>query len=168
MPSLDLRLSGKPFKSKERDFSFFSVDAFLHDLSQINWDNPTNENNVEKSFSSFFNKTNKIVNKHAPLKTTKRRKAKQMLRPWITKGIQNSIRRKNHFYSSGENDKYKFYRNKISTLTRSSQKLFTFTIIFSNNLNNIKKTWEGINSLINHRNIKIVQSPPSDVQLTKL
>ena len=70
LPSLNLRLSGKRFQRKYRDFSFFSDDAFLHDLIQIDWDNPINENDVEKSFSFFFNKTNKILNKHAPLKTT--------------------------------------------------------------------------------------------------
>ena len=37
LSSLDLRLSrGKPFQSKYRDFSFFSDDAFLHDLKS-NW-----------------------------------------------------------------------------------------------------------------------------------
>lgn len=110
-----------------------------------------NENDVEKSFSFFFNKTNKIENRHAPLKTTTRRKTKQMLKPWITKGILNSIRKKNYFYSSAEKEKYKLYRNKISTLTRSSKKLYKF---FSNNLNSIKKTWEGINGPINRRNNK--------------
>ena len=100
-------------------------------------------------------------------KTTTRRKARQMLKPWITKGILNSIRKKNHFYSSGENETNKLYRNKISTLTRSSKKLYFYNF-FSNNLNNIKKTWEGINNLINRRSNKNVQSPLSDVQLTQL
>jgi len=54
---------------------------------------------------------------------------------------------KNQFYFSGENEKYRLYRNKISTLTRISKKLY-FHNFFSHNLNNTKKIWEGIKDLI--------------------
>lgn len=43
-------------------------------------------NDVDKLFSSFYNKLNKIVNKHAPMKVLSQRKAKQLSKPWITKG----------------------------------------------------------------------------------
>ena len=42
---------------------------------------------VNNSFSSFYNKFNKLISKHAPMKTTSNLKAKQLSKPWITKGI---------------------------------------------------------------------------------
>ena len=58
-------------KSKMRDFSRFSSDRLHADLSNVNWNalfsnEPSDANNI---FSSFYNKFNKLVNKHAPMKT---------------------------------------------------------------------------------------------------
>ena len=43
--------------------------------------------------------------------------------------------------------RYKYYRNKISKVTRISKKLY-YDEFFNNNLNNLKQTWEGINRLL--------------------
>ena len=53
----------------------------------------------------------------------------------------------------GDHNLYKCYRNKILTLTRVSKKIY-FHNYFQENLNNIKKTWEGINNLINRKKHK--------------
>ena len=70
-----------------RDFSKFSEEKFINDLSLLNWESAVSEstNDVNKSFSTFYNKLNRIVNKHAPIKTISKRKAKQLNKPWITK-----------------------------------------------------------------------------------
>ena len=49
-----------------RDFSKFSEEKFINDLSQLNWESAASEstNDVNKSFSTFYNKLNRIVNKH--------------------------------------------------------------------------------------------------------
>ena len=107
-------------------------------------------NNVNKFFSSFYNKLNKLTNKHAPLKNISKRKAKQLNKSWITKGLKKSIKIKNHLFYLGDFDKYKLYRNKILTLTRISKKNY-YRTYFKNNLKNMKKTWVGINSLINRK-----------------
>ena len=57
---------------------------------------------------------------------------------------------------SGENAKYKYYRNKISTLTRISKRQF-YLNYFNNNLSNMRKTWEGINNLLNRNKKKPVR-----------
>ena len=57
-------------KSKMRDFSRFSSDRLHADLSNVNWNALfSNESSDVKVFSSFYNKFNKLVNKHAPMKT---------------------------------------------------------------------------------------------------
>ena len=96
LPSFDLRSSAQILKNKCRNFSSFSEEAIINDLQQTEWDNSSNANDLDNLFTSYFNKINRIINKQAPLKTISRQKAKQILKPWITKGILNSIRRKNH------------------------------------------------------------------------
>ena len=52
-------------------------------------------------------------------------------------------------------DKYKTYRNSLSTLLKQSKKYHNY---FRNNINNIKKTWKGIKSIIS-LNTKEYESP---------
>ena len=136
---------------KIRDFSCFSENAFNNDLQEVSSEQLSlNESpNVDKYFSMFYNKVNKVINKHAPLKVSSR-KAKQLLKPWITKGLLKSIKIKNKLFYSGQTDRYKLYRNSISKLTRVSKKLY-YHNYFTTNLQNMKKTWEGINNLINRK-----------------
>ena len=131
------------------DFSRFSRDSFEADLSNVNWNALLHKRtcDADNLFSSFYNKFNKLINKHAPMKTISNRKAKQLSKPWITKGIRISIKVKNKLYVSGDTANYKIYRNKICTLTRLSKQQY-YSKFFNDNLTNMKKTWEGINNLL--------------------
>ena len=105
--------------SKKRlvcDYSNYSETSFLCDLSQIDLI-VSRTSDVNKSFSSFYNKLNNLLDKHAPLKPISKRKSKRLAKPWITKGIRRSIKIKNNLYCSGETASYKIYRNKILVLT---------------------------------------------------
>jgi hypothetical protein len=53
------------FNNKIRDFSHFSLTSFKNDLLGIDFDSLYREtrNDIDKMFSSFYNKTNKIINK---------------------------------------------------------------------------------------------------------
>jgi hypothetical protein len=64
---------------QKRKYCDHSMTLFSQELSEINWDfvGTEPENNPNKLFSTFFNKVNKLINKHAPVKTISRRKAKQ-------------------------------------------------------------------------------------------
>ena len=70
--------------------------------------------------------------------------------PWITTGIKASIAIKCKLYASGDDSRYKYYRNKICTLIRLSEKIYYYKY-FEHNVANMKKTWEGINELLYHR-----------------
>ena len=154
-----LVLKGIPDRSLARDFSKFSQENFIHDLSRIDWVDivSRNETNIDNTFSSFYNKLNKLISKHAPLKPISGRKVKSFSKPWITKGIRKSIKMKNKLLGRGNIKLFKIYRNKISTLTRLSKKIY-FHNYFQNNTNNFNQTWEGINDLINHKkkNSKVI------------
>ena len=87
------------------------------------------------------------------MKTLSKRKLKQFSKPWITIGLKKSIKVKNSLFQSGSFAQYKLYRNKISALTRVSKKNY-YHAFFADNLNNMKNTWNGINSLINGKEKK--------------
>ena len=140
----------RPAKITIRDYSKYSEQRFLQDLSQLHWESLLSGSDVDKLFSTFYNKLNKLTNKHAPLRSLSKRKIKRLSKPWITKGIRKSIRIKNELFFSGDRDKYKFYRNKILHLSRISKRTF-YHNYFIQNVNNMKKTWEGINALFRHK-----------------
>ena len=145
-------------KYKILDYSKFSEECFINEVSETDWDNSMANGSVDKCFSSFYNKLNKLINKHAPFKTLSKRKAKQFSKPWITKGLRKSIKIKNRLFYSGDISKYKLYRNIIVSLSRLSKRLF-YEAYFTANLKNMKKTWEGINELLNRqRNRKQVST----------
>ena len=54
-------VKGTPDRPLARDFSKFSEENFIHDLSRIDWVDivSRNETNIHKAFSSFYNKLNK-------------------------------------------------------------------------------------------------------------
>ena len=144
---------------------------FNNDLSIVDWDNiiVSKANSVDDKFSSFYRQLNKVVQKHAPLKVVSKPKIKQLAKPWITKGIRTSIKIKNRLYKTGNCREYKSYRNKIITLTRLSKK--QYSIFFNENVKNIKKTWQGINELLNNRNkhhktITTLKDPNKNNQVT--
>ena len=144
--------TNKQRKEKMRDFSRFSETNFINDMALIDWNLLiTNKGgNVDKLFNAFYDKVNKLVNKHAPVKPISKRMIKRSSKPWITKGIRRSIIIKNKLFYSGDKENYKIYRNKITKLTRISKKTY-YHEYFNNNLKNMKKTWEGINNLINRK-----------------
>ena len=80
-------------------------------------------------------------------------------KPWITKGILTSTKIKNKTYrkfiksrnkdkTSDTYIKFKRYRDLINTLKRKSQKQFHVEY-FQKHLNNAKKAWTGINTILN-------------------
>ena len=160
------------FKHKYRDYSQFSETLFNNELSEIDWESilmNSSSDNPNKAFSTFFNKLNKTLNKHAPLKTISKRKLKQSIKPWITKGIRRSIKIKNKLFHSNNNTKYKLYRNYLVTLIRSSKKLY-YCDYFNSYYNNMSKKWEGIREILGRnsktkKNINAVRQD-SNAQLT--
>jgi len=81
------------------------------------------------------------------MKTISNRKAKQLSKPWIIKGIRISIKVKNKLYASGDTANYKMHRNKICPITTLSKQQY-YSSFFYDNLTNIKKNWGGINNLL--------------------
>ena len=64
-------------------------------LQLISTNLPLHCENFNETFDNFVKTTLQIINKHAPLKRLNRKQQKLAKKPWITKGILTSIRKKN-------------------------------------------------------------------------
>ena len=134
------------FKKKTRSFSNFSEECFLKEMTNLNF---SMLGDIDHIFNGFYKKINKLINKHAPLRIPSTRTIRNFAKPWITKGIKRSVKVKNNLLTAGDSNAYKLYRNKISNLIQLSKKL-SFHDFFNDNVKNIRRTWQGINSLINN------------------
>ena len=77
-----------------RDFSNYSEAKFLNELSQLDLTGAVSGlNDVNKSFSVFYNKLNKLLNRHAPFKPISKRK-KEIIKTLGNKGDQEIVGRK--------------------------------------------------------------------------
>ena len=66
-----------------------------------------------KSFSTFYNKLNKLLNKHVTLRTSSKCKSKQLEtveNPWITKGLRKGIKIKKELLYSGDRERETVYK----------------------------------------------------------
>ena len=106
---------------------------------------------------------NSLLSKYAPFKKISKHKLKFKTKPWITFGIQKSISVKNKLLKKFINkkdpqikaechEKYKKYRNLLSTLLKESKHI-CYTKYFESNWNNIRNTWKGIKTIISIKNI---------------
>ena len=61
----------------------------------MDWNESLNENySVDANFSSFYNKIDSLLNVMAPLKKQTKREQRLENRPWITKGILVSMKKR--------------------------------------------------------------------------
>ena len=138
--------------------------SFLKDFKEINWENiiTIKDNDTNSSFDSFFQNFTKLLDKHLPLKKMSIKTFKRRFKPWITKGILKSIKKRNELHSRfmRANDierknalyqRFKFYRNMLVTLIRKSRQNY-FAKYFSENSKKIRETWKGIKNIIQMKN----------------
>ena len=102
-----------------------------------------------------------MLEKHAPLKRLNKQELKFEQKPWITQGLLISIKKNTLFsiyirctessHKKNLHLTYKSYQNLLSTLLKDSKQQH-FTYFFKSNNNDIKKTWEGIKSIISAKN----------------
>ena len=138
-----------------RDFKNFNQEDFVHEVSEINWEN----NDANLSFDQFLSKITQIMDKHFPIKRLTNKEHKRKYKPWITSGILTSISRKNKLYKKYSKTKdehrkkqifeeYKIIRNLVNELTRKSKKSY-YQAYFTEHKDNIQKVWQGIKEISN-------------------
>ena len=157
----------KKHNIQKRNMKSLDNENLVADVTNINWHEllSVEKMDVNYSFDNVYNKISEIIEKHAPLKKLSKKEIKLQAKPWITPGIINSITRRDkllrlYIKTNEQNRKqelhrqYKTLRNKIVTLIRNSKKLH-FQNYFTENSQDIRKTWTGIKNIINiHANTK--------------
>ncbi len=141
----------------QRDYSSYDTRAFRDDVSIQRWNNEFTD--VDDQFNDFYWRLEGCVDRHAPLKKLNRKDLKLKSKPWITPEIIRLIKERNNLFKrkkrqpSNENVNrlYNLFRNRINRELKKSKKVY-YTKYFEENKNNIKKTWEGIKSIINSNN----------------
>ena len=95
-----------------------------------------------------------IVDKHAPIKLASQAKQKLLNKPWLTKGILKSVKKKQKMYRSyflSKNaqkiSEYKRHAS-ILSLLKSKNKKDYYTMQFSKYKDNLIQTWKLIGVLV--------------------
>ena len=132
------------------------MESFISNLDCTDWRKCKNNEDPNIYYNNFLKKFTDIHNDCFPFKKIKLKS--KSIKPWVTKGILKSIKRKNLPYKSyikspNSTNKKKFtaYRNKLNRLLRLSKKHYIDKKIKESE-NNMKETWKIINSLL-----KVVQ-----------
>ena len=150
----------KPKPPFRRDWSKFNEATFKAEFDRVDWKNllEIEKGDVDASFNAFLVRFSSLYDKHVPLKQLTRRQSNLLLKPWITKGILTSSRIRdslNDDYLKTSDPvlkaflrgRYKFYRNRIVSLTRASKKLY-YSRYFLQNSGNLRKLWQGVRQII--------------------
>ena len=78
-----------------RDYKNFNEEAFKTELRELDWSFVTENNDINLGFETFLRFIDKTLNKLAPIKLKKKKKGnKTISKPWITRGIKTSIRKR--------------------------------------------------------------------------
>ena len=104
--------------------------------------------------NKYLSKIDCLLDTHAPFKKLNKKELNFLAKPWITQGLQNSIKKKNNIYSKFVKCKnkimkelhfsnYKNYRNLLPTLLKRAKEKY-FLNFFNQTIKDIKKSWKGI------------------------
>ena len=101
----------------------FILEDFLVDMkrnqSKIDFDSPNS--NINNDVCHLITTFETVLNKHVPLRTMTRKERRLSEKPWITKGILISIKRKNKLFracfKSNNADKKGVYEKYLNKLT---------------------------------------------------
>ena len=100
-PNIFFNASYPKSNNFEKDWSRFDQENFVLDYFSVECDNflLSSNTNTEKSYKTFFEKFESLLDTYAPLKKISKNKLKFKDKPWITPGLQKSISIKNQFLS---------------------------------------------------------------------
>ena len=101
VPNIFFNTSYPKSNNYEKDWSRFDQENFVLDYFSVEWDNVliSPKTNIEKSYKTFLEKFESLLDTYAPLKKNSKNKLKFKDKPWITPGLQKSISIKNQFLS---------------------------------------------------------------------
>ena len=132
---------------------------FLQQLESTDWSHIPGYNDPKICYDRFLSKFSQIYNTCFPLKKLKRKE--QLRKPWLSKGLLKSVKRKNKLYrqylcdtSAQKEALYKEYRNKLNHSLRFAKRLY-YDEKLNESKTNMRATWRLLNDLIYKRKPKL-------------
>ena len=139
----------------KRNYKNIDAKKFEDELQSIDW--PTaiaNNNNDDSNNYDFLNITNSLLERYAPLTPVTKKDMKTQSKPWITKGILTSIRKKAKIHSKllkakdqirkeALNQEYKIYKIVLTKITKKSKENY-YKQYFTDNKNNLINVWKEL------------------------
>ena len=142
-----------------RDKSGNNVAKFKGRLANVHWDELSECKDTDCAYRCFLDKYTTIYNDCFPLKKVKVKNV-TLSKPWITKGLLKSVRKKNLLYkrflanpTPYREKLYKSYKNKLTHSLRVAKRLY-YNKKLDEYKSNAKSTWKLLNDLINKKKIK--------------
>lgn len=143
----------KPVYKLTRYVSPDNLTKIKHDLKDVNWSKVYDANSVDDAYNSMVDIVKGVLDRHCPVKTKLLGKSISC-KPWLTKGLLKSIRRKNKLYYKFINnrtpvneERYKQYKNRLLKVIECGKRMY-YSDSLAKTRNDIKGTWSIINSVI--------------------
>lgn len=149
--------NNEKIKIETRPFSEGNFSRLVTKLSEIDWDNELDHDDVESSISTFINKIDEIYQNCFPLKV-KFISPKRYKNKWITQDIKQLINKKSEAFkklrlgliSKEENNRIK---NEISSKINKAKHEY-YKNSFELFRGKVKKSWDLIHDLMRNKNSK--------------
>ena len=143
-------------RPKIRVYNESSKEGFINDLLKTNWAPVYKNEDPSLSFKIFHDTYKKLHDKHFPLQTLSRRKAKQS--PWMTKELNKmrKTRDKNRILVIKgllADEEYKKHKNKTRKMMRIAQENY-FKKLFDEKQNGMKRMWRHLGTMLNPKRSK--------------
>ena len=141
------------------DLSETNIDSFCEQLELVDWKILNDIQDVNEMYDTFLSLYKEMYDKCFPIVNIQHKNTNTH-NPWLTKEIKALIRRKNILYrkyvknpTSYRHDIYKCCRNIVNKMIRKEKRAY-YKVKFENAKDNIKKTWNVINGVLNKKNTK--------------
>ena len=148
---------------QKRDFSHFNAEKFRKNLETELGKIDLNRYDPNAATEIFNSKFLEIIEKHAPMRFTKKHQKKKIRKPWITSGIIKSMEDRDELQEEAIKTRsdeifkqYKKKRNHINRLVDKSRKDLLAQKLHDA-LNKGKATWQIINEVIGKRKRKGIE-----------
>ena len=113
-----------------RDYSKFIKEKFINDLNDINFISLVSHD-VNDSLNNIVDTLQRLADKHAPVKKVSNSMRRKLQKPWITKSMLKSIRKRyklyiSHFLSADSKKvkQYKTYSNKLNKVINIAKRQY--------------------------------------------
>ena len=162
--SKNKRSTSDKIEITKRNFSERNKASFKKDLKKADWSILNRRENANIIYESFLEIFLKLYEKHFPLQKQVI-KTKDLLTPWMTKGMKKSSKQKQKLYIKYLKNKteetestYKNYKNLFEKLRKKGKQIY-YSSLIEKYKNDSKKTWQVIKDITGKKKNKLNNLP---------